>query len=452
MSDSVKHIVLPYAADGRRWFDALCREPWSAWLDSGRPGPAAGRYDLFVARPHATLVSRGGESIIDDRGGTYRLRGDPLRHLRALLGERRPACPEAPFSGGAVGYFGYDLGRRRLGVAGADPALPVMAVGIYDWAVVTDHRTESTVLVGEGADRGLAAELERRWDEAAAGASGADAFRLTAGLEREPEGAAYAEAFRRVQEYIRAGDCYQVNLARRFSAPFEGDPAAGYLGLRGRGPAPFSAWLRLPFADVLSLSPERFLQLDGNRRVVTEPIKGTRPRGGDPVEDAAAERALCSSAKDRAENVMIVDLLRNDLGKSCETGSISVPSLFRPHRFANVHHLVSTVTGTLRPDRDALDLLGDCLPGGSVTGAPKRRAVEIIQELEPGPRGVYCGSIGYLGFDGRMDTNIAIRTAVCAGGRITYWAGGGIVADSDPAEELQETVDKAAAFLGLEEP
>ncbi|MBK1726688.1 aminodeoxychorismate synthase component I [Halorhodospira neutriphila] len=447
MTAPLQTASLPYIGDGAAALRALAGEPWSAWLDSGRGGEGAGRYDILVARPAVTLTAAGGVTTIRRPGGTVRRRGDPLCHLAEALAERGGVTggEAVPFVGGAVGYFGYDLGRRLLGVAGRPPAVPEMAVGLYDTAVVVDHHRRCSTAVGPRLDQEWLAALERRL----AGEAAPGAFRVTGGVTEEPAAAGYAAAFERVQAYLRSGDCYQVNLARRFSAPYAGDPQGAYLALRAASPAPFSAWLRLPGLDVLSLSPERFLRLDGAGRVTTEPIKGSRPRGADPAQDERHRRALLASAKDRAENVMIVDLLRNDLGKGCATGTVAVPSLCRAERFATVHHLTSTVTGRLRPGRGATDLLRDCLPGGSITGAPKRRAVEIIEALEPGPRGVYCGAIGYLGLDGRMDTSVAIRTAVCAEGRMTYWAGGGVVADSTCEAERQETLDKAVAFLGL---
>jgi para-aminobenzoate synthetase component I len=259
---------------------------------------------------------------------------------------------------------------------------------------------------------------------------------------------AYARAFRRIRGYIHDGDCYQVNLAQRFSATATGDPWLAYQRLRIINPAPFSAYLNTPYAQILSASPERFLRIERGR-VETRPIKGTRPRAGHPRLDAGLVEELRLSDKDRAENLMIVDLLRNDLSKNCALGSVKVPRLFEVESFATVHHLVSTVSGELRAGRDALDLLRGCFPGGSITGAPKLRAMQIIEELEPHRRGVYCGAIGYIGFDGNMDLNIAIRTLICSRGTIRCWAGGGIVADSRLEDEYQETFDKAAAMLKL---
>lgn len=276
-------------------------------------------------------------------------------------------------------------------------------------------------------------------------------LRATAPLRSNLTFDAYAAGFARVQDYIRAGDCYQVNLAQRFAAPADGDPWAAYRRLRQRNPAPFSAYLKTPFGEVLSSSPERFLALR-NGRVETRPIKGTRPRSTSAAEDAALRRALAESPKDRAENLMIVDLLRNDLGRVCKPGSIQVPELFATETFASVHHLVSTVRGELRDDEDAASLLRACFPGGSITGAPKIRAMEIIEDLEPHRRGIYCGAIGYFGFDGAMDTNIAIRTIVNSGGQVRFWSGGGLVHDSDLDQEYRETFDKAARLMELLSP
>jgi para-aminobenzoate synthetase component 1 len=256
----------------------------------------------------------------------------------------------------------------------------------------------------------------------------------------------YAQAFASIQHYLEEGDCYQVNLAQRFCIETSGSPWQGYLALRRNSAGPFSAYLNTPDAQVLCTSPERFLRVDGES-VETRPIKGTRRRDENAAKDRALHDELADSAKDRAENLMIVDLLRNDLGKSCRVGTVRVPELFRVESYATVHHLVSSVTGVLAEGRDGLSLLRDCFPGGSITGAPKLRAMEIIEELEPHRRGIYCGSIGYIGFDGRMDTNIVIRTAIHRNGRLYYSAGGGIVRDSACDEEYQETYDKAAAFL-----
>jgi para-aminobenzoate synthetase component 1 len=443
---------LRYEQDSARLFRAVAGLPWAVWLDSGAPG-ASGRYDVVAADPFVTLRTRGSVTHVEPRGGRARASAaPPLELLREQLGERAAAEPRLPFSGGAVGYFGYDLGRRfeRLPViAEADIAMPELAVGVYDWAVVVDHRERRTCLVGRGRDPATFAG----WEALCARLQGEPPappapFRVVSAIVSDFTQAEYAAAFRRVQEHIRRGDCYQVNLTQRFSAAADGDPWHAYLKLRRLNPAPFSAYLDLPDGQVLCSSPERFLKLTGGH-VETKPIKGTRPRAADPARDAELAAALRASAKDRAENVMIVDLLRNDLGKCCIAGSVRATKLFDVETFASVHHLVSTVEGRLAPDRDALHLLEACFPGGSITGAPKLRAMEVIESLEPHRRSVYCGAIGYIGFDGDMDLNIAIRTILHYRRRVYAWAGGGVVADSQVEAEYQESFDKAAALLAV---
>jgi len=364
--------------------------------------------------------------------------------------------PDIPFAGGALGYWSYDLARRYHSIpAIAQDAehLPEMAVGIYDWAIIIDHQALSARLVSRQR-HAETAEVLPQILERVQGAFPAKtdeekaSFRVNGKIASNFTQTAYRNAFDAVQKYLHAGDCYQVNLAQRYSAQASGDAFAAYLELRKLSPAPYSAFLDWPQARILCASPERFLQVRQGR-VETRPIKGTRARNADTVEDARLADELLHSPKDRAENLMIVDLLRNDLGKSCEPGTVRVPGLFEVESFSNVHHLVSTVAGRLQSGRDALDVLRDCFPGGSITGAPKQRAMEIIEQLEPHRRGVYCGTVGYVGHDGNMDTNIVIRTLVYSDNEIRCWAGGGIVADSICEAEYQETLDKAAAMLEL---
>ncbi len=437
---------LPYPDDSARVFAPLAHQPWAHWLDSAWPASRAGRYDIITALPRATLVTRGMETRVEYAGGGLeQSRDDPLELLRARLGPPRPRV-SAPFVGGALGYFAYDLARRphRLpSVARDTEGLPEMAVGLYDGALVIDHH-ERTCRLWASDDAAGRGWMER-FLAGMRGEPEADDFALTGEIESSLDRDAYQRAFAQVRKYIHAGDCYQVNLALRFAAPCRGRPWPLYRALRARNPAPFSAWLNFPFGQVLSSSPERFLSVrDG--LVETRPIKGTRPRSDDPGEDARRMAELSGSAKDRAENLMIVDLLRNDLGQVCAPGSVTVPSLFALESYATVHHLVSTVQGRLAHGQSALDQLAAAFPGGSITGAPKLRAMQIIEELEAERRGVYCGAIGYLGADGSMDTNIAIRTLTCAGNRLRFWAGGGLVADSRADAEYQECLDKARAL------
>ena len=256
----------------------------------------------------------------------------------------------------------------------------------------------------------------------------------------------YHSAVNKIKEYLHSGDTYQVNISHRFECEFTGDEWNLYKNLREDNPAPFGAYLKFPMVQILSSSPEQFLSLDGTF-IETRPIKGTNPRGETQEIDAQMARDLFNSNKDRAENIMIVDLLRNDLGKVCTIGSVKVPSLFSLEAHPTVWHLVSTITGSLAPKNTVVDLIRATFPGGSITGTPKIRAMEIIEEIEPVRRQVYCGSIGYISFTGNMKTNIAIRTIVIKNGHIYLPVGGGIVADSDPETEYQETLDKAKGIL-----
>ncbi|MGB5832411.1 MAG: aminodeoxychorismate synthase component I [Thiohalocapsa sp.] len=447
---------LPYHPDSAMLFEHLADRPWAVFLDSGRPLTEQGRYDILAADPFVTLVTRGGLTEIRGPDHCALSQDDPFALVREQIAIDRPPIPGLPFCGGAIGWFGYDLGRRieRLPELAEDAEqIPDMAVGLYDWALVVDHAERRTRLVSAGRDPGTAG----RWEYLGRLLSRPPphpkprGFRVRRAARANMTRTQYGAAFDRIKRYIRNGDCYQVNLAQRFAAPASGDPWQGFRELRRLNPAPFSAYLGTPYARVLSSSPERFLQLREGE-VATKPIKGTRARGGCPESDSVLAMELSQSAKDHAENVMIVDLLRNDIGRVCRTGSVRVPKLCAVESFATVHHLVSTVTGSLRSGEDATSLLRACFPGGSITGAPKIRSMEIIEEVEPHRRGVYCGSIGYLGFDGAMDSNIAIRTLVHSDGVIRCWAGGGIVHDSDADAEYQETFDKAWAMLRLLEP
>ncbi len=428
---------LPYHANGATYYSALSDLPWAVWLDSC----GMARYDIISASPQSkVLLEQNAHQL------------DPFETLRDQLGEHLGPLPDVPFSGGALGYWGYDLSRQMMGmptIPSNAPSPPLMAVGIYDWALVIDHLNQTAKLVSRQryADTAqLLPEILRRLTGNAPQTPGD--FAVLGQITSNFTPASYAAAFSRVQEYLRSGDCYQINLAQRLKADARGDAFGAYLKLRELSRAPYSAFMNLPGLQILCNSPERFVRVLGDR-VETRPIKGTRPRSPIATRDEELARDLLHHHKDRAENLMIVDLLRNDLGKVCETGSISTPGLFEVESYANVHHLVSTIEGRLAPKVDALDVLRACFPGGSVTGAPKRRAMQIIDELEPDPRGVYCGAMGYIGFDGNMDTNISIRTMVHFGNEIACWVGGGIVADSTEQSEYQETLDKASVMLDL---
>lgn len=443
MTSRLEITPLPYQPDPLGYFAALRRQPGAVLLDSGRPHGPGGRYDILSARPLEVLeVSARGQAV-DSRG--QRWPQSPIDAQKALLAKLEFDLPDSdlPFLGGLIGYWSYDLGRclePRDKAPDDATTLPWSRVGLYDWALIQDHRQRQSWLVATPARR----DDVMHW--LAAFREVESPFRITAPFTAELDRAGYGERFRQVQAYIQAGDCYQINLAQRFSAPYEGDLWQAYLRLRQATPTPFAGYLAWDDKAVLSLSPERFLQVhDG--QVEARPIKGTRPRGRDEAEDQRLARELLDSDKDRAENVMIVDLLRNDLGRVCRPGSVRVPQLCGLESYANVHHLVSSVRGELATCQAPLDLLAASFPGGSITGAPKVRAMQIIDELEPSRRSVYCGSLGYIDTRGHMDTSIAIRTAVADTGRLHLWGGGGLVADSNEDEEYDETLDKIRHLL-----
>lgn len=447
MSKTVNLEEIPYCPDSCELFEAIREMPGAAFLDSSYPHASSGRYDILCAEPTAPPRPP------DLRSGEQAWQGyfsELARFHREYYGDVQPASHDIPFCGGLLGAMGYDWGNSLNRVAnGPEPgAHSGVMLGAYDWAVVQDHLLQRSVVVAQdsvsASRRGdILARLHARKR------AGGDAFSLRESFRSNFSEQQYQQAFEKIQAYIHAGDCYQVNLAQRFQAGYSGDSWQAYRQLRTVAAAPFSAYLATGDGNaVMSLSPERFLALHGHH-VQTSPIKGTRPRYQDRGADQLAADELRRSTKDRAENLMIVDLLRNDLGRSCVPGSIHVDSLFEIQSFPTVHHLVSTISGELMPSRSAYELLRDSFPGGSITGAPKRRSMEIIAELEPHARESYCGSVVYISADGRMDSNIAIRTLLCTDGKVRCWGGGGIVADSQWRQEYQETFDKVGKFLNL---
>ncbi|MFZ6049431.1 aminodeoxychorismate synthase component I [Pseudomonas sp. CR3202] len=434
--------ALPYHESPCERFALVRQAPGAVLLDAGRPVADRGRYDLFSAWPLAEFAPAPGESAKDF---THR-----LRQALAGLGETAlPAGTELPFVGGLIGYLAYDFGRRVEHLpeqAIDDLQLPDARLGLYAWALVSDHQARTSQLVFHPSlDGNERQRLIALFSEP--GSAPAGPFRLRAPFRANLEESTYRQAIERVQAYIQAGDCYQVNFTQRFQAPCEGDPWTAYQALRAACPTPFAGYQALADGDaILSLSPERFIKVSQGQ-VETRPIKGTRPRGHTPEEDRAQAEALLASRKDRAENLMIVDLLRNDLGRSCATGSVRVPELFALESYPNVHHLVSAITGRLAADKDALDLIMGSFPGGSITGAPKIRAMQIIDELEPTRRSIYCGSLLYLDVRGELDSSIAIRTVLVKDGQASCWGGGGIVADSDWQEEYRESITKVKVLM-----
>jgi para-aminobenzoate synthetase component 1 len=411
-------------------FNTFATRPGCVFLDSALPSATA-RHSLLACEP--SLVVRGD--------------ADQLPRLRAELAARaREPVPGLPFVGGAIGYFSYEYGAALDGVAAPAtapslpyPSPPALCFGFYDSVVVHDHATGATHLVAPDSTA-----LARLRDLVLTPPPPPQPF-STGDLIADLTPEAYAAAVARIRAYIAAGDVYQVNFTQRFSAPFTGAAAGLHARLRTLSPAPHAAFLDFDDHQLVSSTPERLLRVAG-RALETRPIKGTVARLADPGADAAARARLLASAKDHAELLMIVDLARNDLGRVCAPGSVHVAARHELETYATVHHLVATVRGELAPGLDRFDALRALHPGGSITGAPKIRAMQIIAELEPAPRHAYTGALGYLGYDGAADLAIAIRTITCAAGRAHYHVGGGITWDSDAASEYEETLHKGRAM------
>ncbi|MDO9444873.1 MAG: aminodeoxychorismate synthase component I [Dehalococcoidia bacterium] len=462
---SLETRVEPWLACGPEQAATRLRgRPGLAWLDSALRHQETGRWSIVASDPRWTVTAYAGDVVVDGVCGPRRLGGGALASFAALVeAEPRVDVPHGlPFAGGAIGYLGFELGReveRLPATTTDDTGVPELAFGWYDAALVWDHVEERGWLVGRPqAVAALRAHLESAGAAEPQRQRADGCVQLGAALRSNMTYEQYESAVSRAREYIAAGDIYQVNLAQRFSIPLTLEGFEVYGRLRAVNPAPFAAYLDLrgPFGgvEVLSSSPERFLLVDADR-LETRPIKGTRPRGRDPQADARLADELRASRKDLAEHVMIVDLERNDLGRVAEPGSVRVPRFASLESYRHVHHLVSVVEAERRPEVGLEGLLRATFPGGSISGAPKVRALEIIDELEPHVRGVYCGAIGYVSASGRIDLNIAIRTITLADGVARFHVGGAIVDDSRPASEYAETLDKArgmARALGVALP
>lgn len=448
-------------------FAPIEMQPWSILLRSASTTHTDSRFDILTAAPIATLLTKTIElnevakpitfvSFSDSNKTDIQSTADPfalLAHYQQQLLPDIDCSLDLPFIGGALGYFSYDLGhhiepQKVLTVAAnhSDLTIADMAIGLYDWALIVDHHLKQAVIV---ASDEVKAKCRLSWLQSHQSQQNhVVPFKLTSSWQSNMSRADYQTKFEQIQAYLQAGDCYQINLAQRFNAHYCGSEWQAYLHLEASNQAPFSAFMRTPECAILSVSPERFLSLE-HRHIETKPIKGTRPRSSDPIIDQQYAEQLRHALKDQAENLMIVDLLRNDIGKVAQIGTVEVPKLFDIESFPAVHHLVSTVHAQLDDRYQACDLLRSCFPGGSITGAPKIRAMQIIEELEPDHRTVYCGSIAYISRHQRMDSSITIRTLVAHQQQLYAWAGGGIVADSQCDAEYQETLDKLNKVLPI---
>ena len=465
-------LALPFWRYGAMFGPSAC----AFLLDSAMAPERLGRYSFLGGDPCALITGRrtrradlamglslttwrSADGVVLDSPALREWSGDPFVALRDLQSEYQPGpsekmTPGGHFQSGLIGYFGYETGYaiEDLPDTGEDDLqLPDFAFMVVDEVLCHDHRTGDTTLsiidrgntdarVQDWRSRIAAIEADNKKPDSA---RGADSLTVRAHFTEDE----YCAAVQKCREHIFAGDVFEVCLTHRLEMDLAGDPWELFGILRKINPAPFASWLQFPGFQVASTSPERFLSIGEDRIVESRPIKGTRPRGADAGEDARLRDELAASDKDRAENVMIVDLVRNDLGRVAEIGSVEVPELQIIEEYATVFQMVSTVRARLREDRDAFDLVRACFPGGSMTGAPKIEAMKIIDAIEPVKRGVYSGAIGYFDHGGTMDLSIVIRAIVCKDGRATFGVGGAVVADSEPEAEYQETLDKARALI-----
>jgi len=460
----IEEIDTPLSAhEAFEWFHGY---RYSFFLDSGMDAQRLGRYSFIGSDPFLVMTSRGNQVTLMRQDEPETEQGNPFDVLGRLLETYRLDSFPAPipFWGGAVGYLSYDLCHfveRLPSTAIDDLQLPESYFAFYDTILAFDNLESKAYIVSTGfPELGESRRLKRAkvrleqikgWLSSSSPSIPEADFRSAEGKAKAvlksnftPEG--YMKAVDRVREYIAAGDVFQVNISQRFETDLTVPPYELYRRLRQINPAPFASYLNFDEVTIVGASPERFLRVDGDW-VETRPIKGTRPRGKDSVDDAILAEELTRSSKDRAENVMIVDLERNDLGRVCQYGTVRVTELAILETFPTVFHLTSTVVGRLRPDKNRIDLLKATFPGGSITGAPKVRAMEIIDELEPTRRSVYTGAIGYLSFGNNLDLNIVIRTLLIKDGKAYFQVGGGIIYDSNAEAEYVETLDKAKALI-----
>jgi|TARA_B110000902_G_scaffold267242_1_gene359439 para-aminobenzoate synthetase component 1 len=431
-------------------FSTIAAQPGAVLLDSGTDQHELARYDIISCSPASALTVSENKGALEPKlDGKIIAETDIFSAISDMLEDSDDLYNSSlPFIGGVIGYLGYDLNQIMEKLAPPSQSscsLPLAYIGRYDWALIQDRVLHKAWLVASS-EQGFEQAQAMKQTLLSSTYPKAASFVLTSELASNFHYQSYQDAVNQIKDYILAGDCYQVNLAQCFSSQYQGDSWLAYKALRTALPSPFSAYINTGDGELLSFSPERFLQTE-HSKIETRPIKGTRPRSSNEEQDQLYAEELCNSAKDKAENLMIVDLLRNDLGRSCEDGSIRVEQLFGLESYKNVHHLVSKITGHLKPNITAIDALKNAFPGGSITGAPKIRAMEIINELEQTGRNAYCGNIFYASDHGRLDSNITIRSVLADGDSVYCWGGGGIVADSEPKEEYAESLNKIQLIL-----
>jgi para-aminobenzoate synthetase component I len=440
---------LPYVSDSSIYFEAIANDPWSCYLDSGIQDDLdenisdKSRYDIIVSHPFIKIIADESTVSIEENNLKKITKENPFNVLEGILANFNIEETSLPFTGGALGYFSYELSQSSIKNNKDHVGMPLMMIGIYDWALIVDHQEKTACIASHLINKDTKDYLTTLTKKLKSVKPNNQLFKINSNIKSLLNFEAYDLMVNKILSFIKEGDVYQVNISNKYIVSCEGNSWTGYKKLREINRAPFMAYFHFDDFDILCGSPERFIQ-SHSKRVETRPIKGTEPRDINPIKDKENAEKLLASEKDRAENLMIVDLLRNDLSKNCIPGSVNVKALCELKSYSNVHHLESIIEGVLKPYSTLTKLLKDCFPGGSITGTPKKRSMEIISDLEPHRRDIYCGSIGYIGFNHNMDTNIAIRTLVRKDNNIHFYSGGGIVAQSNSKNEFDEISFKAS--------
>ena len=443
-----KKITYDYYGDAYQIFAFIKNNEWPVLLCSHHEKFKDQRYDIIASDPIEKIYTHQDLTLVETSSGTEKFNLEPMDVLSARMKKYDSNFKDIPFSGGAIGYLSYDLGNKYESIENnKNEDIPLMAFGIYDWCILIDHKYKKTILIYDS-ESDLINRLKDSLENGSFSVYQNKPYEISSECKSNISYSEYKKQFDKIQSYIENGDCYQINFSQRFSLNYSGDTWDIFKKISPTYSSPYSAYLHMPFLDIMCFSPERFLSYNGDK-VETKPIKGTRPVSKDPKKNQQSIDELLTSDKEKAENLMIVDLLRNDLGRNCEFGSVEVKKLFDVETFANVHHLVSTIEGKISEKSNIYQLIKGCFPGGSITGAPKIRAMQIIDEIEPDNRSIYCGSIGYISFNGMADLNIAIRTVIASKDELFFWGGGGIVYDSEVESEYKETFDKINPLLEI---
>ncbi len=441
-------LKLDYLEDTSIVYDLIHDHDWPIYLCSNNKIFPDHKYDIITAQPREKIFFYNDNTIIERNGKKITSTEEPIYVLKDLMKKYKNDNSDLPFTGGAIGYISYDHGARYENISQKynDFNIPSFAFGLYDWAYIADHDAKQSCLIYHEKNSFIKSIIDllnsypKNQKEYF--------FKIKSKCESNTTYSEYKKKFDKIKRYIEEGDCYQINFSQRFSAKYEGDCYSIFKKLNKVYASPYTGFINFPFIKIMTFSPECFIS-QNKEHVSTKPIKGTRPISKDSIENKKIIDELLNSDKDKAENLMIVDLLRNDFGRNCKYGSVNVENLFDVETFSNVHHLVSTVNGTISNNSDIYSLLKGCFPGGSITGAPKIRAMQIIDEIECSNRGIYCGSIGYVSGNDKSNLNIAIRTIFADDNTLYFWGGGGIVYDSEVELEYKETLDKVRPLLDL---